>query len=71
MPQEHGYRFDKQSLMWEQVRLHTPEQFERWSHVVAIVHNHLILASPDAVNPFCVLGRVKIVLHPCNKCVAG
>jgi hypothetical protein len=44
--QEHGYRFDKQSLMWEQPRLHTPEQFERWSHVVAIAHNHLVLASP-------------------------
>jgi hypothetical protein len=44
--QEHGYRFDKQSLMWEQPRLHTPEQFERWSHIVAIAHNHLVLASP-------------------------
>jgi hypothetical protein len=46
MPQEHGYRFDKQSLIWEQPRLHTPEQFERWSHIVAIAHNHLVLASP-------------------------
>jgi len=44
--QEHGYRFDKQSLMWEEPRLRTPEQFERWSHVVAIAHNHLVLASP-------------------------
>ena len=44
--QEHGYRFDKQSLMWEQPRLHTPEQFELWSHIVAIAHNHLVLASP-------------------------
>jgi hypothetical protein len=44
--QEHGYRFDKQSLMWEQPRLRTPEQFERWSHIVAIAHNHLVLASP-------------------------
>jgi hypothetical protein len=42
--QEHGYRFDKQGLWWEQARLRTPEQFERWSHIVAIAHNHLVLA---------------------------
>ncbi len=42
--QEHGYRFEKQSLLWEEPRLRTPEQFERWSHIVAIVHNHLVLA---------------------------
>jgi hypothetical protein len=24
--------------------LRTPEQFERWSHIVAIAHNHLVLA---------------------------
>ena len=44
--QEHGYRFDKQSLLWEQPRLQTPSQFELWSHIVAIAHNHLVLASP-------------------------
>jgi len=48
--QEHGYRFDKQALLWEQPRLRTPEQFERWSHVVAMVHNHLVLAR-DLVEP--------------------
>jgi DDE superfamily endonuclease len=42
--QEHGYRFDKQALLWEQPRLRTPEQFERWSQIVAIVHNHLVLS---------------------------
>ena len=42
--QEHGYRFDKQSLLWATPRLRTPAQFERWSQVVAIVHNHLVLA---------------------------
>jgi hypothetical protein len=42
--QEHGYRFDKQALLWEKPRLRTPEQFERWSHLVAIAHNHLVLA---------------------------
>jgi hypothetical protein len=48
--QEHGYRFDKQALLWEQPRLRTPEQFERWSHIVAMVHNHLVLAR-DLVEP--------------------
>ena len=42
--QEHGYRFDKQSLFWADVRVRTPAQFERWSWVVAIVHNLLVLA---------------------------
>lgn len=42
--QEHGYRFDKQSLFWAGVRVRTPAQFERWSWVVAIAHNLLVLA---------------------------
>jgi len=42
--QEHGYRFDKQALLWQEPRLRTPAQFERWSHLVAIVHNLLVLA---------------------------
>ena len=42
--QEHGYRFDKQALLWATPRLRTPAQFERWSHVVAIVRNQLVLA---------------------------
>ena len=44
--QEHGYRFDKQRLLWTKARLRTPEQLERWSHLVALVHNELVLA-PD------------------------
>ena len=48
--QEHGYRFDKQALLWTQPRLRTPEQFECWSQIVAIVHNQLVLAQP-AVPP--------------------
>jgi len=44
--QEHGYRFDKQALLWEKPRLRTPEQFELWSHLVAIAHNQLVLAYP-------------------------
>ena len=42
--QEHGYRFDKQELLWEQPHLRTPEQFERWSHILAFVHNQVVLA---------------------------
>lgn len=44
--QEHGYRFDKQALLWTTPRLRTPEQFERWTDVVAIVHNLLVIARP-------------------------
>ena len=42
--QEHGYRFDKQALLWEKPRVRTPAQFERWTHLVAIARNHLVLA---------------------------
>lgn len=48
--QEHGYRFDKQSLLWDDVRVRTPAQCERWSQVVAIAHNLLVL-SRDLVEP--------------------
>jgi hypothetical protein len=42
--QEHGYRFDKQALHWTLPRLRKPEQFERWSQIVAIAHNLIVLA---------------------------
>jgi hypothetical protein len=42
--QEHGYRFDKQALLWTALRLRTPEQFDRWTHIVTIVHNLIVLA---------------------------
>jgi len=42
--QEHGYRFDKQELLWEQARLQTPEQFALWSWIVALAHNVLVLS---------------------------
>ncbi len=42
--QEHGYRFLKQDLLWTRVHVRTPEQFERWSWVVAIAVNQLYLA---------------------------
>lgn len=44
--QEHGYRFDKQDLLWARPRVRTPEQMERWTDLVAIVHNQLVLARP-------------------------
>jgi hypothetical protein len=43
---EHGYRFDKQELLWDGPRLRTPERTERWTQVVACAHNLLVLARP-------------------------
>lgn len=45
---EHGYKFDKQALLWADPRLRTPAQMERWTDLVAAVHNHLVLARPLA-----------------------
>ena len=44
--QEHGYRFDKQELLWDGPRLSTPQRTERWTHLVACAHNLLVLARP-------------------------
>ncbi len=41
---EHGYRFLKQDLLWTGVHVRTPEQFERWSVLVAVAFNQLVLA---------------------------
>lgn len=41
---EHGYRVDKQDLLWERARLRTPEQFQTWTDLVACVRNQLYLA---------------------------
>jgi hypothetical protein len=41
--QEHGYRFLKQNLLWQQAHLRTPEQMERWSWIVACACNLLLL----------------------------
>ncbi len=46
--QEHGYRFDKQDLLWAAPRLRTPAQMERWTDLVAAVRNQLVLARPHA-----------------------
>lgn len=42
--QEHNYRFSKQHLLWTDVHVRTPEQFERWSWLVAIAFDLLYLA---------------------------
>jgi hypothetical protein len=42
---EHNNRFLKQNLLWTNVHVRTPEQFERWSWLVAIVFDLLFLAS--------------------------
>lgn len=41
---EHTYRFLKQDLFWNKARVRTPEQFERWSLIVATAMNQLVLA---------------------------
>jgi DDE superfamily endonuclease len=46
--QEHGYRFDKQDLLWTTARVRSPEQIERWTDVVAAVRNQLVLAREQA-----------------------
>jgi hypothetical protein len=45
---EHGYKLDKQALLWAAPRVRTPEQFARWTDVVAAAHNQLVLARPLA-----------------------
>lgn len=43
---EHGYRLDKQVLLWDEPRLRTPAQTERWTQIVSCAHNQLVLARP-------------------------
>ena len=43
---EHGYRFDKQELLWDAPRFSTPERTECWTQLVACAHNLLVLARP-------------------------
>lgn len=41
---EHGFRFAKQHLLWDQVHVRTPAQFDRWSQLVALAQATLYLA---------------------------
>ena len=43
---EHGYRVDKQDLLWTTPRLRTPEAFDHWTLLVSSVRNQLFLARP-------------------------
>ena len=45
---EHGFRFDKQDLLWLEPRLRTPQQFQRWTDVVALGRDQLVLARAEA-----------------------
>lgn len=44
--QEHGFRFEKQDLLWVEPHFRTPEQFQRWTDIMAAAHNQLVLARP-------------------------
>lgn len=44
--EEHLFRFLKQDLLWLQARVRTPEQFVRWSWIVALAFLQLYLARP-------------------------
>lgn len=46
---EHAYRVDKQDLLWAAVRVRTPDQFQRWTDIVASVRNQLHLCRHLAV----------------------
>lgn len=41
---EHGFRMDKQNLLWDTPRLRTPAQMQTWADLVNIVRNQLVLA---------------------------
>jgi len=44
---EHGFRFDKQDLLWTTTRLRTPEEVQRWPDIVSSVHNLLGIARTE------------------------
>src|SRR5438132_4526842 len=41
---EHGFRFDKQDLLWTRPRLREPKHFELWTALVSLVHDQLVVA---------------------------
>ncbi|MEI6046781.1 MAG: transposase, partial [Chloroflexota bacterium] len=40
------YRFAKQDLLWAKAHLRTPEQFQRWTDLLAAVKAELVIARP-------------------------
>lgn len=58
--EEHLFRFLKQDLLWLVTHVRTPEQFERWSWIVALAFLQLYLARPlglSALLPWEAKGR--------------
>jgi hypothetical protein len=58
--EEHLFRFLKQDLLWLAAHVRTPEQFERWSWIVALAFLQLYLARPlglSALLPWEAKGR--------------
>jgi hypothetical protein len=49
---EHGYRYDKQDLLWDKPRLRYPAQFELWTALVSFVHDQVQLAQGLGVAVF-------------------
>ena len=45
---DHGFRFGKQALLWDDPRLRTPSQFQRWTDLMCAAQNTLVLARPLA-----------------------
>lgn len=44
--QEHGFRFEKQDLLWLEPHFRTPEQFQRWTDIMVAAQNQLVLVRP-------------------------
>ncbi len=61
---EHTYRFLKQDLFWTKARVRTPEQFERWSLIVATAMNSLVLAKELGQTRFRPWERRREVITP-------
>ena len=46
---EHGFRFKKQDLMWENTHFQTPERFALWTEMVCCAENQLFLAQQEGL----------------------
>jgi hypothetical protein len=62
--QEHCYRFLKQDLLWTDPHLRSPEQFERWSLLVLLAFNHLVLAKEEGMAVLLPWERAATALTP-------
>jgi hypothetical protein len=46
---DHGFRFDKQHLLWTTLHVRGPGAFQRWTDLITMAHNTLALARPLGV----------------------